>query len=85
MLNRRRFLQAIAASAVAPGLTTGCATRAGLIPELRPDPAKMFDPTAVHHRVGTGGVVSDHPAQVGVTGRRHVRSEPIVTDWKTLG
>jgi secreted PhoX family phosphatase len=43
MLNRRRFLQAIAASAVAPGLTTGCATRAGLIPELRPDPAKMFD------------------------------------------
>jgi secreted PhoX family phosphatase len=43
MLNRRHFLQSIAATAVAPVATTACATSPAARSPLRPDPRKILD------------------------------------------
>ena len=43
MLNRRHFLQSIAAAAVTPVISTGCATSNAAQAHLVPDPRKIFD------------------------------------------
>ncbi|MGB5331576.1 MAG: alkaline phosphatase PhoX, partial [Woeseiaceae bacterium] len=63
MLNRRRFIQSIAAAAAAPSLTQSCAaasmTRFG---DLRPDADRIIDlPNGFSYRVVSrvGDVMSD--------------------------
>lgn len=52
MLNRRRFIQSIAAAAVTPALTQSCRATDGLIGALRPDPNGILDlPDGFDYRV----------------------------------
>jgi uncharacterized protein len=43
MINRRRFLQSIAASAAIPAMGAGCAAAGPLFGDLRPDLGRIFD------------------------------------------
>ena len=43
MFNRRRFLQSVAAAAIAPALLISCDSRWNGIPRLKADPNKLID------------------------------------------
>ena len=52
MLNRRRFMQSIAAAAATPALTQGCRAADGRPAQLRPDPGELLDlPEGYTYRV----------------------------------
>ncbi|MDH5621196.1 MAG: PhoX family protein [Gammaproteobacteria bacterium] len=52
MINRRRFLQSVAASATLPAMSAGCAVAGASVAELRPDPRRLFDlPLDYEYRV----------------------------------
>jgi len=52
MINRRRFLQSVAATATIPAMSAGCTVASPAVAELRPDPRKIFDlPPGFEYRV----------------------------------
>ena len=52
MINRRRFLQSVAASATIPAISAGCSVAGPPVAELRPDPHKIIDlPPGFEYRV----------------------------------